>query len=128
MSDEQNAALIALEKELDASINVVELEDDIRLAFEKLDPETDAVYISDLGVRSKDEIRSLADQLIIKGLPSFSSNKWHVDQGIMACMAADNSFDQIMRKLGVMVDEALAGKPLSENGSQDNLFRAALHQ
>jgi outer membrane protein len=114
MSDEQNAALIALEKELDASINVVELEDDIRLAFEKLDPETDAVYISDLGVRSKDEIRSLADQLIIKGLPSFSSNKWHVDQGIMACMAADNSFDQIMRKLGVMVDEALAGKPLSE--------------
>lgn len=114
MSDEQNAALIALEKELDASINVVELEDDIRLAFEKLDPETDAVYISDLGVRSKDEIRSLADQLIIKGLPSFSSNKWHVDQEIMACMAADNSFDQIMRKLGVMVDEALAGKPLSE--------------
>jgi outer membrane protein len=103
-----------LKKELDASINVVELEDDIRLAFEKLDPETDAVYISDLGVRSKDEIRSLADQLIIKGLPSFSSNKWHVDQGIMACMAADNSFDQIMRKLGVMVDEALAGKPLSE--------------
>lgn len=114
MSDEENPGLIALENKLHAAINVVEMEDDIPMTLEKISPETDAVYISDLGMRSKDEIRNLANQLIEKRLPSFTGNQWHVYQGILACMATDNGFEQVVRKLGVMVDEALAGRPLEE--------------
>jgi outer membrane protein TolC/ABC-type uncharacterized transport system substrate-binding protein len=114
MSDAQNPGLIALEEKLNISVNVVEMEEDILLSLEEIDPATEAVYIADPGVRSKEEIRMLAARLIEKGLPSFSDNRWHVDQGIMAALSTDNRFDQVLRKLGVMVDESLAGKPLGD--------------
>jgi len=114
ISEGHNEGIIKLEEELGATISILEMEEDIHLALEELSHETDAVYISDLGVRSNDEIRELANQLIEKGLPSFTGNEWHVNQGILASMAGDNSFGRVIRKLGVMVDEALAGKPLEK--------------
>lgn len=111
---DQNRGILQLEQKLNARISILEVGEDILSATDKLDAETDAVYIADLGVRSDGEIALLAERLTEKRLPSFSGYEWHVNQGILACLAGDNSFAQISRKLGVMVDEALAGKPLEE--------------
>ncbi len=114
ISADQNQGLRLLEQKLKTRINILEVREDILASTGQLNPETDAVYVADLGVRSTEEIRQLADRLSEKGLPSFSGYKWHVNQGILACFAGDNSFAQISRKLGVMVDEALSGKALEE--------------
>lgn len=110
----RTAGILKLEQKLNTKISILEMEEDILAALAQLNPETDAVYISDLGVRSASEIRKLADRLIEKKLPSFTGNKWHVYQGILTCLADDDSFSQVVRKVGVMVDEALAGKPLED--------------
>lgn len=110
----KNQGMIALQDELMATIQTVEVDNDIAKSLQKLTSETDAVYISDLGVRNTSEIRELAKLLIEKKLPSFSTEKSHVYDGIFACLAHDNSFAQLMRKLGIMVDEAIAGTPLEE--------------
>jgi len=109
---QNNPGLKRLEEKLNATITLLELKQDIGSSLENLSSETDAVYISDLGVVSELEIRNLADQLIENGLPSFSGEKEHVYQGIMACMGGDNGFEQIVRKLGVMIDDAISGIPL----------------
>lgn len=113
-SNSGNQGMILMEEKLMAGIQTLEMENDIAASLEKLNPETDAVYISDLGVRKPGEIRELAKLLIEKKLPSFSGEKSHVYDGIFACLAHDNSFAQLLRKLGIMVDEALSGKPLEE--------------
>jgi outer membrane protein len=113
-SEGRTAGIIKLEQKLNTKIRILEMEEDILAALEKLNPETDAIYISDLGVRTSSEIRKLANRLIEKKIPSFSGNKWHVYQGILTCMADDDSFAQVVRKLGVMVDEALSGKPMED--------------
>ena len=107
-----NSGLNALEKKLGIKIDVLEMGRDIDALMNGINAETDAVYISDLGIMSDAEIRELANRLVERGLPSFSGNTRDVYQGIMACQADDKSFDILIRKLGVMVDDALAGKPL----------------
>ena len=109
-----NAGLSALEKKLGIKIDVVEMGRSVDALMNGINAETDAVYISDLGIMSNAEIRELANRLVERGLPSFSGNTRDVYQGIMACQADDKSFDILIRKLGVMVDDALAGKPLEK--------------
>jgi outer membrane protein TolC len=109
-----NPQLALLENTLNADISVLEVGADIGASINNIADETDAVYISNIGIRSDIEIQSLANQLIEKKLPSFSSQKNHVNQGILACLADDDSFSQLVRKLGVMVDETISGKPLQE--------------
>lgn len=113
-SEGRTAGIIKLEEKLSTKINILEMEGDILADLKNLNPETDAVYISDLGLRSASDIRKLANSLIEKRLPSFTSNKWHVYQGILSCLADDDSFAKVIRKLGVMVDEALSGKSLED--------------
>jgi outer membrane protein TolC len=102
-----------LEQKLNTQIKILAVGADMLLDLEKLDTLTDAVYISEIGVRSTLEVKALANQLMEKGIPSFTTAKWHVYQGMLACLADANSFTQVSRKLGIMVDEALAGKPLN---------------
>ena len=111
-ANKTNSGINQLEEKLDIKIDILEMGGNINALINAIKPETDAVYISDLGITSNAELRSLANQLVEKGLPSFSGNMRDVYQGIMACQADVNSFDVLIRKLGVMVDDALAGKPL----------------
>jgi len=109
-----NTGLSALEEKLDIKIDILEMGKDIDALMNGLSPETEAVYISDFGIMSNAEIRNLADRLVERGLPSFSGNTRDVYQGIMASQADENSFDVMLRKLGVMVDDALTGKPVED--------------
>jgi outer membrane protein len=112
--NKSNTGLSNLENKMDISIDVLEMGSDIETLISKINPETDAVYISDLGIMSDSEVRTLANRLVEKGLPSFSGNIRDVYQGIMAGQADDNTFDVLLRKLGVMVDDSFAGKPLQD--------------
>jgi hypothetical protein len=115
-----------LENKLEASIQVLEIGDDISASLEKLNPVTDAVFNTNLGLRSSADIQEIANHSIEKKLPSFSNEKNDVYQGILASYSDDNRFDQLTRKLGVMVDEALGGAPLQEvevqTVSYENLY------
>jgi hypothetical protein len=50
-------------------------------------------------------------------LPSFSSQQDHVYQGILASLADDNRFSQLIRKLSVMVDETISRQAIGGYGS-----------
>lgn len=113
-ANKTNSGISQLEEKLDIKIDVLEMGGDITALINGIKPETDAVYISDLGITTNEELRTLANQLVEKGLPSFSGNMRDVYQGIMACQDDVNSFEVLIRKLGVMVDDALAGKPLED--------------
>jgi outer membrane protein TolC len=107
-----NTGLSSLEEKLGIKIDILEMGKDVEVLMNGIKTETDAVYISDLGIMSNAEIRHLSNRLVERKLPSFSGNTRDVYQGIMACQADENSFDVLLRKLGVMVDDAFTGKPL----------------
>ncbi len=106
--------LDSIQNILSAQIELVEVEDDIEASLAALPASTDAVYISLLDGKSIADIRLIAEYLKDKQIPSFSTQKWHVDNGIMACISDENDVLQAARKLAVMVDEAVHGEPLSE--------------
>ncbi len=106
--------LDSLENLLSAQIVVVEVDDNMERSLASIPASTDAVYISYLDGKTTADIRSIAEYLKGKQLPSFSSQKWHVDHGIMACISDENDLLQVVRKLAIMVDEAVSGEPLSE--------------
>jgi len=104
----------SLQNSLGCKIYSLEIGQNIGTSLDKLNPETDAVYVADLGIRPIDDVRNLANQLITKKLPSFSSYKWHVYQGMLACLTEDDSFEQITKKMGIIVVDALEGARLEE--------------
>lgn len=104
----------SLQNTLGCKIYTLELDQNIETSLDKLNPETDAVYVADLGIRPKEDIRNLANQLIGKKLPSFSVYKWHVYQGMLACLTDDDSFEQVTKKMGIIVVDALEGARLEE--------------
>jgi len=104
----------SLQNSLGCKIYTLEIGQNIGTSLDKLNPETDAVYVADLGIRPKEDVRNLANQLITKKLPSFSSYKWHVYQGMLACLTEDDSFEQITKKMGIIVVDALEGARLEE--------------
>ena len=106
--------LDSLETMLSAQIEVVEIDGNIEQSLTAMPASTDAVYISYLDGKTVGDIRLIAEYLKNKQIPSFSSQKWHVDNGIMACITDENDMIQAARKLAIMVDEAVSGEPLSE--------------
>ncbi len=113
-TDSGDETMSALAAKLDSDIQTIEVGTDLVKSIEQLNKDVDAVYISDIGMRSEDEIQQLADWLIERKLPSFASQTSYISQGILACLSNDDSFSQVSRKLGVMVDEYLFGVPLED--------------
>ncbi|MDX1313879.1 MAG: TolC family protein [Eudoraea sp.] len=106
--------LDSLENLLEANIELVEVSADIEASLASMPAATDAVYISYLDGKTLTDIRAIAEYLKDEKIPSFSSQKWHVDNGIMACISDENDLLQAIRKLAIMVDESVSGEPLSE--------------
>ena len=106
--------LDSLENMLSAQIELIEVEDNIALSLESIPASTDAVYISLLDGKSRADIQLIAGYLKDRKIPSFSSQKWHVDNGILACISDENDLMQVTRKLAIMADEAISGEPLAE--------------
>jgi outer membrane protein TolC len=104
----------ALQDSLNTVINFLEVEKGTEVLLSGMCKDCDAVYIAMPLETSENFIKNLSDQLIEKKLPSFSSNKWHVDNGIMASLTVDNAHTQIYRRISIMIDDALSGIPIEE--------------
>lgn len=104
--------LDSLKRQLSSEIQILQVGTDVEASLSGLD--ADAVYVSYLYGKSAAEITNIADGLKNNNIPSFSSQKFHVDNGIMACISDANDFEQVVRKLAIMVDEAAADAPLAE--------------
>jgi ABC-type uncharacterized transport system substrate-binding protein len=103
-----------IKRVIDTEIIVKSLETDIAQTISTLPANIDAVYISYPDGRSKTDIQQLAKALKERNLPSFSSKKWNVEQGILASISDENDLEQVTRKLSIMIDDNLRGTPLSE--------------
>lgn len=104
----------SLSQLLSTTINIVPVSNDIAGSLSAIPDSTDAVYLTELYAKSPEDIRQISDRLKVLKLPSFSGSKWHVDNGILACISDENGFGQTIRKLAIMVDESTDGTPLSE--------------
>ncbi|MEM8567131.1 MAG: ABC transporter substrate binding protein, partial [Bacteroidota bacterium] len=107
-------ALDSLSQTFSTAMNVIPVGNNVTQTLTELPPNTDAVYLSELYTKKQADIQSIARILKEKKLPSFSSTKWHVDAGILGSISDDNGLDQVIRKLSVMADDALAGEPLEK--------------
>lgn len=124
LADEGSAATFDLEstkKAIDSvsqlfssAITVVPVGRDPLASLASLPPGVDAVYLSELYSQNLAGIRAMADEFKRRKLPSFSTIKWHVDQGILGSISDDNGLDQVTRKLAVMADGVLSGEPLRD--------------
>ena len=106
--------LDSLERQLSIDIRILQIGSDFNKSLSSLPTDTDAVYVSYLLGKTAADIQTMAEILQAKKIPSFSSQKFHVDHGIMACISDKNDFEQVTRKLAIMVDEALNGALLSD--------------
>ena len=104
----------SLSELLSTTINIVPVTTDIPGSLAAIPDGTDAVYLTELYGKTVSDIKQIADGLKTRKLPSFSSSKWHVDNGVLACVSDENGFEQAIRKLAIMVDESLGGAPLAE--------------
>ena len=104
----------SLQQALSISLEVVPVTDDITGSLSALPQGTDAVYLTNLYGKTSGDIKKISDELKQRKLPSFSSSKLHVDNGILACISDENDINQTIRKLAIMIDDALGGAPLSE--------------
>lgn len=109
-----------LKKQLNLNINVAYVGNDISSIDHDISNEYDAVYLSNLDGKSKEDIQHIAQILKDKQIPSFTGSQWHLENGIMASVADRNDLDQVIRKLAITVDECLNGKPLADVGVKIN--------
>lgn len=112
--NKSHSGLNILKEKLNIEIDVLELGNDINAVMKGINANSDAVYIADFGILTNAEMRTLADRLADRKLPSFSGKIKDVYHGILASQADEHSFDILIRKLGIMVDDALSGQPLQK--------------
>ncbi|MEM1135407.1 MAG: TolC family protein [Bacteroidota bacterium] len=104
----------SLSRLLSATIQIVPVTNNISGALATIADNIDAVYLTEMYSKSPDQIREISQILQKRNIPSFSSTKWHVDNGILSCISDENGLNQAIRKLSIMVDEALNGAALAE--------------
>ena len=96
------------------AITVVPVGSDPLESLASIPPGIDAVYLSELYTSRPSLVKAMADEFKKRKLPSFSTIKWHVDQGILGSISDDNGLDQVIRKLSIMADGVFAGEPLKD--------------
>ncbi len=99
---------------LSTAFHIVPVSGNITQSLSAIPEVVDAVYITHLFGRAEEDISQISRELKARKLPSFSGSKRHVDLGILGCISDDNGRDQIVRKIGIMIDEAFRGALLSE--------------
>lgn len=77
--------------------------------------DVDAVYMAGGFLLNQEEVKKLAQLIIDKKLPSFTSlGTEAVHQGIMATNQSDDSFDQFIRRIALSVEGFINGESLAE--------------
>ena len=73
----------------------------------------DAVYMTMTFEPRPEAVLPLIGLFTERRLPSFARGRHYVDAGLMACIGYANGFDQIVRKLALIVEGAVLGEDLS---------------
>ena len=104
--------LALVEKENNISITIIPASNDITKMLNTLPSNTDAVYVAPLLSYSEQDMRELAQQLIEKGLPSFSSTGQHdVELGLLAAVGGlPEDKIRFARRLALDVQSILLGE------------------
>ena len=76
--------------------------------------QAEAVYLSSMISRTPAYIAEIANYLIEKNIPSFSTSKQHVEAGILGSSSGNNGPEQVIRRIGIMADDILSGRNAAE--------------
>ncbi|WP_299458817.1 TolC family protein [uncultured Microscilla sp.] len=106
--------LDSLGKAFSAKVSVVPIGDNITTSLNALPSKTDAVYLTHLYGKTSADITAIASELKKRKLPSFSGSQWHVKRGILGSNGEENDLRQVIRRLSLMVDDALSGSALAK--------------
>ncbi len=134
--DLENAAaqVAELESALQSSVAVSVLTKEIEESLGNIPDATDAVYLWAPYGMKPEILETIASNLLNRKIPAFAVTREAVDAGFVGCVAADNARAQMIRKLAIMVDDAmrgedLAGIPVAINHRQElYLNRATIRQ
>ena len=85
--------------------------DDLAAALTNLPPATDAVYVTPLMRLSRDDLRSLADQLAQRKLPTFSLlGRSEVEAGLLLATSSDTErTERLARRIALDIQRIIAG-------------------
>lgn len=85
--------------------------DDLAGALANLPPGTDAVYVTPLMRLSRDDLRSLANQLVQRKLPTFSLlGRSEVEEGLLLATSSDTErTDRLARRIALNIQRIVAG-------------------
>ncbi|MEL6675733.1 MAG: TolC family protein [Bacteroidota bacterium] len=103
-----------LGQKFQAEISPIPLSANPETSLEAMPEGVDAVFLATPYELQGEQVARLAQEIAKRDLPSFSLSKPHVDQGIMACWSDDNGFEQIIRRLGILVDDVVRGEKLAD--------------
>ena len=93
-------------------IDLVRVSDSADEALARIPPGTEAVVFGSLMRFSDDEFKTLADGFIDRRLPSFSNwGRNDVEDGILASVVPDNSWQHLARSVAINVYEIMRGEP-----------------
>jgi outer membrane protein TolC len=97
--------------ELGADVQVVPVEKDVVASLAHLDPDVDAVYLTSLMHLNEGELNQLMQELINRGLPSFSLfGRYHVELGALASTLDNTYMDRVARRVALTVQRILLGE------------------
>lgn len=108
-----NMLIDSLEHELGITIEVIEASENVSEVTSKIGS-TEAVYLSGLFSRDQSYITAISDYLTAQKIPSFSTSKQHVAYGILGSSSGDNGMEQILRRVGIIAYDILAGRNAAE--------------
>lgn len=107
--EEIKVEIARLSEKFQIEMNIVLVNDDIDQSLEKLPEETDAAMVVSVYEFDSNQIKSIADNLIERKLPSYSLRRDYVELGILASVSADNDEESIIRTLSIMIDDIQQG-------------------
>ena len=109
-SKEQAEELKALNDYFGINVQIVMVDKDAKNAIEKINDQADAVIIA-LPYQFNDaQLKLLYQGINQKKIPSYSMNQSDVSLGALFSQGNKNDLNPIMRKVGIMVDDILAGE------------------
>lgn len=114
-NSEVNATVRQMETEKGIEIELVALEDNnIVGSLAAMSEDMEAAFLALPYELDREEAKILAEELIERGMPSFSINQTYVQEGILASNSDGKALDQLLRKLAIMVDDAIQQQPLED--------------
>ena len=114
VNENQNEELIRLQDRFNIKISPIGLGENIPESLSQLPETVDALYLAIPYGLSREDFTYTKDWLNENKIPTFVMSRDLVELGFLASISNLNGYDQLKRKLSLMIDDYLMGEPLSE--------------